>query len=192
MTIEKLSDEKILISLCKEDMESLRLNTREMGFCDESSKRSLLRLLQVACREAGMSAVSKTVLMEALPVQSGCLFLLTFTEKKERRTYRVKKTKEGPCYVFSDAEKMLSAAEISYLKKIGSCDNALWAYSSKYYLIFKSPLIKGKLRDILAQYAERIPVTALINSRINEGGKLLCAGDALHTIGKKLCNKSKI
>ena len=187
MTIEKLSEEKILISLCNEDMKSLKLDTREMGFCDERSKKSLLSLLQVACREAGMSIASKTVLMEALPVQSGCLFLLTFKDERERKIYRVKKAKTGNCYIFSDAEKMLSAAEISYFKKIETCDNALWVYDSKYYLIFNSPLIKSKMRDVLEQYAIKISSAELRISRIKEGGKLLCAEGALYNIGKKLC-----
>lgn len=189
MTIERLSDEKILISLCDEDMESLKLNKKEMGFCDEVAKRSLLRLLQVACREVGMSAVSKTVLMEALPVQSGCLFLLTFTDKKTKKIYKVKNPKEGPCYVFCDAEKMLSAAEISYLKQIRSCDNALWLYNSRYYLTLKSPLIKGRMRDILELYAQKVAAKALCVSRIKEGGRLLCPDDALYFIGEKLCAK---
>lgn len=185
MTIEKLSEEKILISLCEEDMENFRLDTRKMGFGDEVSKRSLLRLLQVALREVGMSAVSKTVLMEALPVHSGCLFLLTFSDKKEKRIYKVKKS-EGPCFCFENAEKMLSAAEDVYRKEIADCDNALWLYDSGYYLIFTTPVIKGVVRDVLEKYAKRIPSSLLV-SRIKEGGRLLCKNDALYIVGKEMC-----
>ncbi len=190
MTIEKLSEKKVLISLCDEDMLEFSLDIETMGLMCEKSRSSILRLLKLAIKETGMNAKSKTVLMEALPLRSGCLFLLTFTEKSKENTYKLKKSGECICFAFADAEKMLCAAESLYLKSIKTYCEGLWLYKGKYYLIFGFPIIKNKVRTILEFYGKGAKRSALAVSRIKEGGKLLCTQNTLYDVGRRLSTKS--
>ena len=186
MTIEQLDESKVLISLCNEDMRDYKLKFGEMSFCSEHSKRILLRLLQLACSKAGVSFEHKTWLMEALPHNSGCLLLVTMIEKKRRKTYKLKRVKEHPCFVFESAENLLSAAENLQIRSISLRSNSLWLSDRKYYLIFDYPFVENKVCNILREYSRKFSYTPAGISRVKETGKLICSGNALSTIGSKL------
>ena len=85
MTIEQLDKSKVLISLCKEDMDNFSLDISDMSFCDEHSRKVLLRLLQLASRKTGVEMHKGAVLLEALPHNCGCLLLVTVMEKTKRK-----------------------------------------------------------------------------------------------------------
>ena len=186
MTIEKLSTTRVLISLCREDMENFRLNISKMSFCDDSSRKVLMRLLELACREAGFTIGGKTILMEALPLQSGCLILVTFADKKKRRIYKVKSIKKRTVYVFEDAEKMLCAAETLYQSDTKLPLNNLWLFDSKYYAVFDCCPVLKNTYSVLREYASKISFSPVTISRIQEGGKLIGSNNALGIIGEKI------
>ena len=186
MTIEKLNGSKILISLCREDMENFRLDIGKMGFCNDNSRKVLLRLMQLACKEAGVGFGSKTILMEALPLQSGCLILVTFADKKKRRTYKVKSIKRSTAYVFTDAENMLCAAENLYRLDAELPVHKLWLFESKYYVLFEYCPFNKEVCGVLCDYACKIPMSSVGISRIKEGGKSIGGENPLKTIGKKI------
>lgn len=191
MTIEQLDTSKVLISLCDEDMRDYKLQFNGMSFCSEHSKRVLLRLLQLACMRAGINYRSKTVLMEALPHQSGCLILVTMLESKKRKTYKVRRIKEQPCFVFESAEELLCSAEDIYRQEMKLYSNSLWLCEGKYQLVFDYPLLQDRVRRILGEYAEEHRITRVGVSRIKERGKLLWDHNALETIGEKICAQPK-
>ena len=178
MTIEKLNASKVLISLCDEDLQNFRLNIGEMSFCNECSRRVLLRLLQLAGREAGVDSAGKTALIEALPLKNGCLLLVTFADKSKRKTYKAKRIKHKVVYVFDNAEDLLCAAEALYQRNIKPCQNSLFIYEDSYYVIFNYPLTDAVLRGILKSLAEERILKLVDISRVREGGKLLCADNA--------------
>lgn len=186
MTIEQLDCDKVLISLCNEDMQDYKLRFSDMSFCSEHSKRVLLRLLKLACAKAGVNYESKTLLMEALPHNSGCLLLVTMMEKKKRKTYKVKRIKEYPCFVFSAAEDVLSAAENSKRRGVSLSSNSLWLCGDMYYLVFDYPLVSKSLCSVLCEYSRVQRFTQAGVARIKERGKLLCENNALNIIGKIL------
>ncbi len=189
MTIEQLDTRKVLISLCSEDMENFELKFNDMSFCDEHSRKVLLRLTQLACIKTGLEIKKGTVLMEALPHQSGCLLLVTLMEKPKRKTYKVKRFKEFPCFVFDSAEEMLSCAESLGSKDISVNRNSLWLYAGRYYLLFDYPLISPVCRGVLCEYSREIKGTAVNLSRIRESGKLLCRDNAVELIYSAMENK---
>ncbi len=189
MTIEQLDTRKVLISLCNEDMESFDLRFNDMSFCDEHSKKVLLRLMRLACVKTGLELKKGTVLMEALPHRSGCLLLVTLMEKAVRKTYRIKRLKDFPCFVFEDAEEMLSCAESLGSKDIYMHRNSLWLYMGRYYLLFDYPVISPVCRGVLCEYAREIKGTAVTLSRIRENGKLLWRDNAVEFIYSSMGNK---
>ncbi len=182
MTIEQLDTTKVLISLCSEDMKNFELRFNDMSFCDEHSKKVLLRLTQLACMKTGVEMKKGAVLMEALPHNSGCLLLVTLLEKKRRKTYRVKRFKEFPCFVFECADDLLSCAETLGIKDMPVHRNSLWLYGDKYYLVFDYPALNPVCRGLICEYADEVKSTAVKLSRIKESGKLLCRNNALELI----------
>lgn len=188
MTIEQLDTSKVLISLGSEDMRDYELRFNDMSFCDEHSRRVLLRLLKLACMKTGVPYSSKTVLMEALPHSSGCLLLVTLMEKSTRKTYKVKRIKEHPCYVFLSAEDLLSAVESLHQRALNLHKNSLWLCGGKYYLVFDYPVVNCLARGVLCEYSREIHSSAVALSRIRESGKLLCSDNAVEIIANKLCS----
>ncbi|MBQ7999957.1 MAG: adaptor protein MecA [Ruminococcus sp.] len=182
MTIEQLDTSKVLISLCSEDMENFQLRFNDMSFCSEHSRKVLLRLMRLACSKTGMELNTGAVLMEALPHQSGCLLLVTLMSESKRKTYKVKRFKEFPCFVFERAEEMLSCAESLGSKDISLHRNSLWLYNGRYYLMFDYPAISDVCRGLICEYAREIKSTAIILSRIRESGKLLCRDNAIEFV----------
>ncbi|MGN0452660.1 MAG: adaptor protein MecA [Ruminococcus sp.] len=184
MTIEKLDREKVLISLCNEDMENFSISFESLSLCDERARTVLTRLLHLACNKAGVTYSKKTVLVEAIPHQSGCLILVTLMEKQRvRKVYKVKRMKESPCFCFSDAEAVLSASERINKEGVFLYGNELWLCDDRYYLIFDYPVISKRAKGLLSEYGQSLKSTRVFISRIKESGKLLLGVNAMNTIG---------
>ncbi len=190
MTIEQLDACKVLISLGSEDMKNFELQFENMSFYGEHSRRVLLRLLQLACMKAGMSYKSKSVLMEALPLRSGCLILVTMMEEKQRKTYKVKSVTPQPCFVFESAEELLSAAQEMFGQNFELHGNSLWLSEGRYFLVLESPLLTKKAREILGEYGAQYKTPQVQLARIKERGRLLHGGNALEYIGRKIIEQS--
>ena len=186
MTIEQLDSRKVLISLCNEDMENFSLRFNNLSFCDEHSRKVLVRLTQLACVKTGLQLNKSAVLMEALPHQSGCLLLLTVLEKSQRKVYKVKRYRFFYCFVFESAEEVLSCAET-----LGECGftlnrNSLWLFENRYYLIFDYPVLHKASKGVLCEYGKEAERTAISLSRIKELGKLLYKDRAMEGIYKAI------
>ncbi len=186
MTIEQLDAHKVLISLCNEDMESFSLRFNTLSFCDEHSRKVLVRLTQLACVKTGLQLNKSAVLMEALPHQSGCLLLLTVLEKPHRKVYKVKRYKSFPCFVFNSAEDLLSCAESIGELEFPLHRNSLWLFEGRYYLVFDYPVLHKASKGVLCEYSKESERTAVSLSRIKESGKLLYKDRAVEGIYKAI------
>lgn len=184
MTIEQLDKSKVLISLCKEDMDKFSLDIRNMSFCDEHSRKVLLRLLQLACSKTGIEMQKGAVLLEALPHNCGCLLLVTVMEKTKRKTYKVKRYRDFPVYMFETAENLLSCVQKMGDNKVIPHWNSLWLKDDRYYLIFDYPLSGSVYSGILGEFGRRIKATDVYLSRLKESGKLLKDQNAVEHIYK--------
>lgn len=190
MHIERLDKAKIIISLCSQDMQDFCLNFEKLSFHDERSKTVMMRLLKLASVKTGIHMSGRTVVVEALPFQGGCMLLVTLLDKESaRKVYRVKRLKECPAVVFSEAENLLSAAEAVYVR--GACMhlNSLWMADGKYYLLMDYPYMSPMLKGILTEFGRYLPLGEAEVSRIKERGQLLVSSDALRIIGSKVQSK---
>lgn len=190
MTIEQLDASKVLISLGSEDMKSFELDFGSMSFYSEHSKKVLLRLLRLACMKAGVSPRSKSVLMEALPHGSGCLLLVTMLEDKRPKTYKVKRVTNRVCFVFEDAEAMLSAVQELFFSREKIRSNSLWLSEGRYYLVFDYPRVHRGISEIATAFGIECRCTEVQISRIKETGRLLHEGNALEHIGRAISGQS--
>ncbi len=187
MTITQLSDCRVLINLCHDDMKSFELSFDNIGFCDPHSKKILSRLTSLALTSSGLSTKNKTILLEALQSNDGCMILVSLSDKKrERKKYKIKRITEYPCYRFDSSENLLCAIEKLYCSDIFFYNNSAYYYKDHYYLVFDYPIVSQKAKKILAEYSNLSQGTKLFVARLNESAKKLSDGNAIVHIGSAL------
>ncbi len=187
MKISQLSNTKILISLCNDDMKNFDLSFDKVSLFDPHSKKILSRLLNVACNKNSIATDNKTVVLEALPSIDGMLILLSVTENKHhRKKYRIKRINEYPCYRFDDAEAMLTAIEKLCDTDVFFYNNSAYFYKNRYYLVFDYPVLSQKAKKILSEFALCVRGSKTFVARLHESGKMLSSGNAVVHIGMAL------
>ena len=90
MTIDRLGERTILVTLMRDDMTrySLDFNDDADG---ERTRRGLTRLMYRVGEECGLNHRDKSYLIEALPGKESCLLIISVRVAKTRRRYRIKR-----------------------------------------------------------------------------------------------------
>ncbi len=169
MTIEQIDSSKVMIILGCDDMKDFSLEYDTLGFSDPHSRRILSRLLKLACTKTGVNVNNKRMYVEALPHKSGCLILLTLTEKNSRRIYRIKKSDKSYCCVFSAAEDLIRASVA--LKKFIIPSGKVYFCDKKYYLIINTMPLSLYLMSALEEFCDAYVCSKPACARIAENGK---------------------
>ncbi len=184
MKISQLSDTKVLISLCADDMKNFKLEFDEMTLSDAHSKKILNRLLHLACTKSALTSKHKAILCEALPSDDGCMLFLSFADKQSsRKKYRIKRITEYPCYRFSCVEDLLCAIERLYNTDVLFYNNSVYLYKDRYYLVFDYPIVAQKAQKILLEYAHKLKGSKPFVARLHENAKNISQGNAIIHIG---------
>ena len=184
MTIEKLDKTRVLISLGIKDMDTYAINIDKLNLKEKDTKETLRDLLKLAVERVGISAQNRAVLIEAMPHKEGMLILITVDFiGKLRKTYRIKRPSMQPVCRFSDAEKLLSCAELIKQGKIKLPQNSLWQYKNELYIIFEYAGVSSKAKAVLSEYALCGSLSRVRVARINEAGKEILASNAVEQIG---------
>lgn len=184
LTVDKINHNKILITLCGEDMQNFELEYSKLSLYDSHSRRILLRILNLACFKTGVETSNKSMLVEAVPLESGCAFLLTLVDKS-RRSYKIKDAKKSVCYYLGDSENFLETMGKLYRQNICCNKNSAYLYMDGYYLIFDYPTVPRKIRLVLSEYAEKCG-SSIFAARLREYGKEICPTNAIAVIGSKI------
>lgn len=183
MTINKLGDDRVLITLCHKDMSDFLLDFKKLSLNDSHSRRVLLRILQVACRRSGISTGGKRVNIEAMLFGEDCYLLITLA-KKGMHTYRLKRSDYSVCYAADNAEDLLRVTKQLVKSGLYCPKSAVYALDGAYYLIFDSYIPKN-IHRVISEFAQKKGgrITA---ARIREFGKPVCRYNAVSTIGQYL------
>lgn len=177
MTIEMISNSKILIVLGGEDMRDFELEYDTMSLSDPHSRKILSRLLSLACTKTGISTEDKNMVVEALPYPDGCLILLTLEARRKPKIYKVKRKIPSLCVTFDTAENLIRAV-VNLKDRENIPDNSLYYYDNKYYLIVKGGAVPKGVMYVLREFAEKIVHSNLNSVRIEEKAKLLINSNA--------------
>lgn len=184
MTIDKLADNRVLIVLCKQDMNDFSLDYSKMKFEDSRTRRVLMRILRLACVKEGIEINGKKVFLEAINFDDECYLLATINGTKQKK-YRLKSNKNSLCYHLGNSGNFLDAIEQLYRQNVCCNHNSAYMYNDEYYLIFDYPSIPQKLRRVLSEYGNK-GKNSIITARVKENGKQLCKQNAIAQIGKYL------
>ena len=184
LTVDKLSENKVLVVLCTKDMEDFSLDFDRLSLNDIHSRKILLRIMQIACKKSGIEMKGKSISIEALSLDGGCYLLLTVNEKYHR-TYRVKKQDICVCYYLGNSDNFLNTIEKLHKQNVYCNKNSAYEYCNEYYLIFDYPSIPQKLKRVLSEYGHKSGGN-LKASKIRENGRLICKYNAITQIGQYL------
>lgn len=184
MTVNRLSNDRVLITLCHKDMDDFLLDFKSMSLSDSHSRRVIMRIMQVACRRSGISVSGKSVNVEALQLGDGCCLLVTVAGSRRGHTYRVKKSSLSFCYKASSLDALLDIIERLYKLNILCSKNAVFELNGDYFLIFDNYIPK-QFRGILSEFAQKTGggITA---ARVREYGTAVCERNAVAHIGRYL------
>lgn len=184
LTVDKLSDDRVLIILGTKEMQDYALDFDTLSLNDLHSRKILLRIMQIACRKTGIETRGKSVSIEALSFDEDCYILVTVSQKS-RRTYRIKKNDESVCYFLGESANFLETLEKLYRQNVCCNRNSAYLCDNRYYLIFDYPSIPKKLKRVLSEYGEKSG-GKLAAAKVRENGKLLCRHNAIMQIGRYL------
>lgn len=169
MTIEQIDSGKVMIILGCDDMKDFSLEYDTLGFSDPHSRRILSRLLKLACTKTGLSVNNKRMFVEALPHKSGCLILLTLTEKHSRKVYKIKKSDKSCVCIFYDVEALIQASVA--IKKFPAANGKIYFCDGKYYLIIETLPLSLNLMSALEEFSDAYVCSKPACARIAENGK---------------------
>ncbi len=187
MKISQLSNDKLMITLCNDDMKSFELEFDDMGLSDPHSKKIITRLLSLACTSNSIVLDNKIILCEALPTDNGCVLFISLKDKQhKRKKYRIKRITEYPCYRFECVEDLLSAVEKLYYTDVLFYNNSAYMYKDRYYLVFDYPIVPKKAKSILLEFANTVKGTKPFVARLHESATTLSSGNAIVHIGTSL------
>lgn len=186
MTITQISDNKVLITLKSEDISNFDLDFNKLDISDPKHQMILKRIFILACSNKDISSKDKSVTLEALPNPDGYYILVSISDKKIRKKYRIKRITEYPCYRFYSIDNMFSTIEKLYNCDVIYYNNSLYFYKNHYYLVFDYPSVPKKSQPILQEFAHKINCNKLFLARLNESAKKISSGNAIVHIGSEL------
>lgn len=181
MTVDKINHNRILITLCDEDMRDFALDYATLSLNDFHSRKILMRILNLACFKTGIEVQNKNIFVEAMPLDKGCVLLLTVSDSR-RHSYKIKGTQKSVCYCLGDSKNFLDTMERLYRQNVCCNKNSAYLYNGDYYLVFDYPSVPKKIKLILGEYGVRCGGN-IFAAKLRESGREICRINAIAQIG---------
>lgn len=172
--------------LSEEDLAELGLTFESLDYEDPITRDAMKILLTAARKETGFQAEGG-LMVEALPVDGGCLLL--FTPAENRRRTRMKRAVGPYVYELDNADQLLGMARSLGRAAAPLTGSSLYAFGRGYRLVLypAAPLARG-VGDLLDEFARRAGEGDAAAAFTAEHGRPLAVGDALD----RLCAAARI
>lgn len=180
LTVNRLSDNRVLIILAQEEMQDFSLDFSRMDLGDSHARRVLTRLTRMACRKSGIATDGQRLNIEALSLGEGCYLLITVGGA---RRYRLKQSGARICCTLQTSGDLLNAVAALYRSGAVCRRSSAYAYRGGYCLLFAYPSLPHTVGRILSEYGS-VTRKPLYCAAVAEHGRLLCPADAVEIIGK--------
>lgn len=210
MKIEKLTEDKIRITLNIEDLKEKDIDFHAFMSNSAESQELFLDMLDEAEKEVGFVTDDYRVMIEALAMADGN-FVLTVTRlspDKEKGFLKKKrvhiKRKHSPIdlkkamYCFSSFDEVCEFCSFinnSILKHLNAFVDSisLYSYHEKYYLVFTNMNLNTNLLNsfcsTIVEFAQFVNHSDLFESKLLEYGTLMMKDNAIDLCLKHFCSK---
>ncbi len=204
MKIEKLTDDKLKITLSIDDLEERNINLHSFMYNSPESQDLFWELLQTAEKEYGFHVDDSFIYVEAATTGSGNFTLLVTKtndknpeipkvpakpKKYSKDNFKLKRkvtevsTKDN-FYIFQSFEDILSFCSICDTTILH--DNTLFQLNKEYYL--KIDFIPY---NMILDYATVVKCTPMLEAKLSEYGKVVIEKDALQTLSSYFYQKKR-
>jgi adapter protein MecA 1/2 len=203
LKIEKLTDDKLKITLSIDDLEERNINLHSFMYNSPESQDLFWELLQKAEKECGFNVDNSMIYVEASTTGSGN-FTLLVTKTKESApviekiskpkkitngNFRLKRKTaplkhESTIYIFESFDDICSFCSLCDVTILHS--NKLYSMNENYYL--KTDYIPY---NMILDYATIAKNPNLLEARLNEYGKVVIEENALQTIAMHFGKKKR-
>lgn len=183
MTVETIDGNKVLIILHSNDIETYSLDYNELSLNNRHSYKIIMRLLKVACMKSGIDIKNRSILLEAIELDSE-LYILVTVKNKNSKKYRRKKS-ECLCYNLGASGNFLNTIEHLYKQNVCCIRSSVYFYKEEYFIIFDYPSIPIKLRRVLSEF-DAVKKNVIYAADVRENGKQICKNNAVEIIGRHL------
>ena len=182
--MEVLENGCLKILLTEEDLYGFGLTFDNLDY-DDNTTRDVLQMLLIAARNETGFDPAGGVVVEALPVDGGCLLLVTPTGGHRR--IRMKRAVGPYVYEFDDADQLLGlASSISrYRRPEGGktspvAGSSLYQFDGRYRLVLypAAPMPRG-VGNLLQEFARAAGEGDAAAAYTAEHGRPIAVGDAL-------------
>lgn len=178
MKMEPLKGGCLKIWMSETDMQHWGLQFDRMDARDEATRRAVLRLIHVA-RERLAFRADDQLTVEVLPLEDGCLLLLT--PMRAPSWFRLP---QPAVYLIRSADDLLRLGDsLCHIPTDSLPPTSLFAWGEAYHLIvYPDTVSLLRLRRLLHEFAAPIAVGYPAAAHTEEYGKPLVIGDALHRL----------
>ena len=200
MKIEKLNENKIKITLSREDLLARNIDVQSFIYNTPESQDLFWDVMREAEKEYGFTVDESMVYVEASATASG-IFTLTVTKtanslnqsnlrnKLKKQNYKLKRKStnlplDNSLYCFNTFDDICNFCEASNINDFGN--NILYELDSKYYL-----LVSTIPNSNILEYSTKEHNADMLLSKIAEYGKTLIGKDALKVIAKNFIKAKK-
>lgn len=203
MKIEKLTEDKLKITLSIDDLEERNINLHSFMYNSPESQDLFWELLQTAEKECGFNVDDSMIYVEA-STSGGGNFTLLVTKANEatpaiekiskpkkltNKNFRLKRKTvpikhESSIYIFESFDDICEFCNLCNTSILHA--NKLYSMNENYYL--KTDYIPY---NIILDYASIAKNTELLEARLNEYGKVVIEEDALQTVAMHFGKKKR-
>lgn len=196
MRMEILENGCLKILLTAEDLDSLGISFADLDYGKPATRKAVQALLEAARKEMGFDPAGG-MLVEALPVDGGCLLL--FTPTGGHRRARMKAMGGPYIYEVADADQLLRLAEglrrFDYVpgrRFAGISGSSLYSFGGGYRLVLypSAPFPRG-MSNLLQEFARAAGEGDAAAAFTAEHGRPIAVGNALSRISDAMWGVSR-
>lgn len=175
MYMEQWDNGCMTILLSDIELSGMGIRFEEMDSRQPATREALHILLAAARRQAGLPPEHR-LRVEALPIEAGCLLLVTPLPR--RRSLRMRRPVKPQVYAVDCVDHLLSlAAAIGAMPPLLS--SSLYRWQKGWRLVVYPARISPRLDSLLAEYGRLVGEGDLAAAATEEHGTPIVRGDAL-------------
>lgn len=201
MRVEKVSDNKVKITLTLEELEKRDISLAEIEKNASIAKELFIDLIEESNLDEDFALENSQLFIEASSDNSN-LFIVTITridDIPEFRKYsnsnnKVKNTRknvhykvDSNIYWFNNMDCLLDFCNVAKKEDLFFGRNSLYKYNESYFILFNKTTVKNKrfLKTFvfLSEFCESYFATEILNAAVKEKSKLIIKSNAI----QKLC-----
>lgn len=189
MRMERLENGCLTILLSDQEMSGMGVSFSSLDYQEPATRQALESLLTTAQEQAGLPP-EKHMLVEALPVEAGCLLLIT--PLPHRRQIRMRRMEKPRVYAITDTDNLLRLGEglshtVGHLPPLLA--SSLYRFDTGYQLVVYPSRTPPQLWNLLSEFGRPTGEGETAVAFVTEHGTAVVLGNALERLMQAMAYK---